>query len=67
MIEPWLADVRHVYHVNLPKSVEGFYQESGRCGRDGKPAKSVLFYKESDRSFMEWILGERLYKTNLPP
>lgn len=43
--------------MNLPKSVDGFYQESGRCGRDGLPAKSVLFYKESDRKFMNFILG----------
>ncbi len=52
------ADVRHVYHLNLPKSVDGFYQESGRCGRDGLPANSVLFYKEADRKLMAFILGK---------
>ena len=43
------ADVRLVLHVNLPKTVEGFYQESGRGGRDGLPARSVLLYSLEDR------------------
>ena len=37
-------DVRSVWHWNLPGSVEAYYQEAGRAGRDGLPARAVLLY-----------------------
>ena len=50
--------MRLVAHLNLPKTLEGFYQESGRAGRDGLAAKSVLFYDVDDRQRMDYILSE---------
>lgn len=43
------SDVRLVVHQSIPSSIEGFYQESGRAGRDGLPATSVVLYSAKDR------------------
>ncbi len=49
------ANVRTVVHAALPGSVEGYYQEIGRAGRDGKPSRAVLFHAFADRKTHEFF------------
>jgi ATP-dependent DNA helicase RecQ len=57
------SNVRYVIHYNLPKNIEGYYQEIGRAGRDGLPSDTLLFYTFQDVILLRRILDGSGEKT----
>jgi ATP-dependent DNA helicase RecQ len=52
-------DVRFVIHYNLPRTLENYYQESGRAGRDGEKAKCILFFTPSDIKRIDYLIEQQ--------
>lgn len=50
-------NLRYVVHYDLPASLEAYYQEAGRAGRDGEPARAVLIYDPRDRNIQSFFIG----------
>lgn len=61
------SNVRYVIHHNMPESIEAYYQEAGRAGRDGEPSRCTLLWNESDIVTRRRLLDNDYENARLTP
>lgn len=54
------SNVRYVIHYNMPKTMEAYYQEAGRAGRDGEPSECILLFSEQDVVLQKYLVEQNL-------